>query len=85
MKFWQKRKNSLSEERGLVSNTWFSAMDSNLIAVTKIHLIHVLVLRSGKDTAALSQKMKGLWIDLRVLNLSALRILFNFVGTQSFF
>lgn len=68
----------------MVSNAWLSAVISKLIAVTKIHLIHVLALRSGINTAAFSQEMKSLWIDFRVLNLSAIRVLFTFLTTQSF-
>lgn len=68
----------------MVSNTWLSAVNTKIIAVTKIHLIHVLSLRSGINTAALSQEMKSLRIDFRVLNLSAIRVLFTFLATQSF-
>lgn len=69
----------------MVSNALLSAINSKLIAVTKIHLVHVLTLRSRINTAALCQEMKSFWIDFRVLvDLSAIRVLLDFISTKCF-
>lgn len=69
----------------VVSNALLSAINSKLIAVTEIHLIHELPLRSRINTATLGQEMKTFRIDFRVLmNLSAIRVLLSFFTAQSF-
>lgn len=68
-----------------MSNVLLSPIDSKLIAVTKIDLIDKLSLRSRINAATLGQEMKTCGVNFRVLmNLSAIRILLCFFGTQSF-
>jgi len=69
----------------VVSNALFSSINSKLIGVTKIDLIHMLSLRSRINAATLGQEMKTFGVDFWILvNLSAVRILLSFFSTQSF-
>ena len=69
----------------IVSNALLPASDIKLIGVTKIDLSNMLSLRSRINAATLGQEMKAFRVDFRVLmNLSTIRILLSFFGTQSF-
>jgi hypothetical protein len=69
----------------MVSNALLPAIDIKLIGVTKIDLSNMLSLRSRINAATLGQEMKAFRVDFRVLmNLSTIRILLSFFGTQSF-
>jgi hypothetical protein len=69
----------------MVSNALLPAIDIKLIGVTKIDLSNMLPLRSRINAATLGQEMKAFRVDFRVLmNLSTIRILLSFFGTQSF-
>jgi hypothetical protein len=68
-----------------VDDALLSTVNGKVICgVAKIYLIHVLALRSRKDTATLCQEMKACRINFRILvNLSTIRILLYFFCTKS--